>query len=98
MCVVSMIGDHFNDKYKNYPVQPWVINTPVPISRQEFDALRKEVQEMKALLIRAKKYDEDNNEPHCEMEDKVELLKKVAKYVGVDLKEVFGDENPMQSL
>ena len=53
---------------------------------------------MKALLIRAKKYDEDNNEPHCEMEDKVELLKKVAKYVGVDLKEVFGDENPTQSL
>ena len=48
---------------------------------------------MKALLIRAKEYDERNNEPHCEMEEKVELLKKIAAAVGVDLSEVFGNGN-----
>ena len=48
---------------------------------------------MKKLLIRAAEYDKRNNEPNCEMEDKVALLKKVAEMVGVDLKEVFGEKN-----
>jgi tRNA U34 2-thiouridine synthase MnmA/TrmU len=60
------------------------------VSREEFEALKKEVLEMKALLIKAKEYDERNNEPNCEMEDKVKLLKQVADMVGVDLKEIFG--------
>ncbi|RWO20641.1 hypothetical protein [Mesorhizobium sp.] len=33
--------------------------------------------------------DERNNEPHCEIEDKVALLKRVAEAVGVDLAEAF---------
>lgn len=86
MCVVSMVGDHYSQKFQ------WVspIPTGVPaITREEFDKLKREVQEMKALLKRAKKYDEETGQPNCEMEDKVDILKKVAEMVGVDLKEIF---------
>jgi hypothetical protein len=58
-------------------------------SKKEFDALKKEVEEMKKLLQKALEYDKRNNEPHCEMEDKVALLKKVAELVGVSLEDIF---------
>lgn len=69
--------------------QPFVV-THTPITREEFDALRADVLEMKALLIRAKEYDERTGQPHCEQEDKIALLKKVAEMVGISLEEVFG--------
>lgn len=99
MCVVSMIGDHFDDKWKdlkpfipyqqdwNKNIQP--INYHQKVSREEFEALKKEVEEMKALLKRAKEYDEKNNEPNCEIEEKMKFLREVAKLVGVDLDEIF---------
>jgi hypothetical protein len=40
------------------------------------------------LLERALKYDQDNNEPHCETESKVALLRKVAEAFGVDLNDI----------
>ncbi|PWE52321.1 hypothetical protein DEM27_31775 [Metarhizobium album] len=105
MCVVSMVGDHFADKTRGpwapYFPQPWEVD-PAParpripfnlkpdITRDEFDALKRDVQEMKELLKRAKKYDEDNHEPHCEVEEKMELLRAIAKLVGIDLSDVIG--------
>lgn len=114
MCVVSMVGDHYNGKWlgsddylgRTYPtikpllgmIQKEIIVDPQIIAlvslqstqQTELAALRKEVDEMKQLLVRAKAYDDANNEPNCEMEDKVELLKRVAAAVGVDLKDIFG--------
>lgn len=112
MCVVSMVGDHYRDKWVARPYFPTIIQPniipnlpnlpktgkakgsgvlpPVPISREEFDQLRKEVLELKELLIRAKKYDEDNNEPHCEIEEKMEILRKMAAIVGINLDDVIG--------
>lgn len=114
MCVVSMIGDHFNDEWKRrYPgieKQDWWKNIPtpvnpektpgipqdfinnLPITRREFEELKKEVELVKQLLVKSMKYDEEHNQPHCEMEEKVELIKKIAELVGVDMKEVFGNE------
>lgn len=122
MCVVSMIGDSFRDRWEpitpitwpTYPsspptsapnqdpnlhpnllpsaIPPIQINGQ-PVTREEFEALRKEVDLMKDLLIRAKKYDEANGEPDCEIDEKVELLKKVAALFGVSLDEVFGKKN-----
>ena len=47
------------------------------------------------LLKRAKKYDEDNGEPDCEIDEKMDVLRKVAKLVGVDLDEVLrGNPQP----
>lgn len=95
MCTVSMVGDHYQDVFKRD--HPWVspgINTgpifnPSTVSVEEFEALKKEVENMRALLIRAKIYDEENDEPHCEVEEKVELLRRVAELVGVNLKDVL---------
>ena len=105
MCVTSMIGDHYRDKWTSpqWPRNPFdngtggtdtsvviVPQLPSPISREEFDQLKRDVLEMKALLKRAKEYDERNNEPECEVDEKMDLLRKVAKLVGIDLDDVIG--------
>jgi hypothetical protein len=92
-----MIGDHYSDKWRG---QPWTQPNPpalggagwagVFVSRHEFDKLKAEVEDMKALLARAKAYDERNNEPDCEMDEKMDLLRKVAKLVGISLDDVIG--------
>ncbi len=99
MCTVSMVGDHYRDLLPNkYPWIPtdWPSspNQTLPadyVPRSEFEALKREIEDMKKLLERAVAYDERNNEPHCEMEDKVALLKKVAAMVGVSLDDVLGE-------
>jgi hypothetical protein len=73
-----MVGDHFNQKWNQPDYQQYFsgISTGT-ITSQEFDALKKNVEDlMKQLLIKVKIYDEQNNEPNCEMEDKVATLKK----------------------
>lgn len=110
MCVVSMVGDFYSDKWK----QPWpqpksfppekpiipisvedIVKTASPtiykeyVTKEDFDVLKKEVLEMKELLKRALDYDKRNNEPNCEMEEKVALLRQVAEFVGVTLEDVF---------
>ena len=90
MCVVSMVGDYYKDR--TYPTI-WPNSTeayPSPVAnKKEFDELKKSVEELKELLKAAKKYDEKLNEPHCETDEKVAFLKKVAEWVGVDLKDVL---------
>lgn len=88
MCVVSMIGDHFSDKWNNPPYQRFVAD-PLAVTRIEFEALKKEVEEMKSLLQKAKEYDIKNNEPNCEVEEKMVLLKKIADLVGVNLDDIL---------
>jgi len=113
MCVTSMIGDHYGQKWpQQYPSQPWTPpvspfypqpteDSKVRISREldemhkvqkdrEFQELKKDVQEMKELLKKAKAYDIDNGEPECELEEKYELIRKVAKYVEVEIEDVIG--------
>ncbi|HET9285670.1 MAG TPA: hypothetical protein VFR24_27270 [Candidatus Angelobacter sp.] len=93
MCVVSFVGDYYKDQFphKSYwdrilvPTTPFPNTIPASITREEFDDLKKTVLEMKDLLIKAKEIDEKTGQPDCEMEEKVELLRKVAKLVGVEL-------------
>lgn len=95
MCVVSFIGDHYGDKWEKYKdYTPFNSPNPLPftfpqVSKEEFDNLKKEVEEMKELLRKAKIYDEKNNEPNCEIEDKMKLLREIAKLVGIDLDDVI---------
>lgn len=104
MCVVSMVGQTYSDDYWRRQIQPnlqpslpgtselySVTIKGLPPTREEFDALKREVEFMKKMLEAAAKYDVENNEPHCEMEDKVAILKKIAEAMGVDLGEVFKD-------
>jgi hypothetical protein len=40
-------------------------------------------------LVADKEYDAATGQPDCEMDDKVELLKRIAELVGVDVREVL---------
>lgn len=90
MCVVSMVGDFAQERWpKVYPniFRPMTgEDFKDPVSREEFDALRREVQMIKELLEKAKEYDERTNQPNCELDEKIALLKKVADLVGIDIK------------
>lgn len=90
MCVVSMVMDHYSDKWKRYvdtyPIPPQIYpppdilsNPPVPIITRE------EIEEFKALLERAREYDKIHNQPNCELEEKKQALKKIAEQMGVDI-------------
>lgn len=91
MCIVSNIGDGWGQIFpKRYPDVPANPIFPIPeISRQEFEALRNEVNQLKLLLKAAKKFDEATGQPDCEMEEKIELISKIARAVGVNIEEVF---------
>ena|SRR5579864_2564320 len=65
-------------------------NPVIAVTREEFEALKKDVIMMKELLMESKKYDEENGEPDCEIEEKMEKLRAIAAIVGVDLDEVLG--------
>ncbi len=93
MCAVSMVGDHYNPQFQPY-VQPLqgaggMSQLFQQISRAEFDELKRQVLEMKDLLIKAKEIDDKTGQPDCEQEDKVRILKAIAKAFDVDLSAVF---------
>lgn len=89
MCTVSNMGDHYHNKW-NEPLNQGYFANLAQVSRSEFEALKKEVEEMKQILKIAKDFDDKTNQPHCEQESKIETLKKVAEIFGVDLTEIFG--------
>lgn len=95
MCVISMVGDHYSDRWRPmvtppYPSTAAPSNVFVGVSRAEFEALKAEVEEMKALLAAAKRIDELTGQPDCEQADKVKILRQVADLVGVSLDDVLG--------
>jgi hypothetical protein len=101
MCVVSNVGDYYGKRFpqdypdwfpkpQTLPVTPMIPIVPAGVSQAEFDALKREVEQMKKLLKMAKKIDKATEQPNCEMESKVAMLKRLAQLVGVDLKDVFG--------
>lgn len=87
-----MVGDSFHERWKQKPdYELWTTTIDFPqVSKKEFDDLKKEVEIMKDLLVRAKIYDEQTGQKDCEMDEKVAFLKKIAEFVGVSLEEVFG--------
>lgn len=99
MCASSMIMDHYQEKWSDRMLLPSGVPNPssvtarlwppTPIDPGEFFRLKAEVEEMKALLKRALEYDKRTGQPHCEVEDKVAFVKKVAEIVGVDLSELI---------
>ena len=83
-----MIGDHFTNKWAGEPYNQIFNNLP-NVSREEFDVLKKDVEEMKELLKRGKEYDMKNNEPNCEIEEKMIMLRKIAEAVGIQLDDII---------
>lgn len=94
MCVVSMIADDWQQR-RIWPPGAGIAIPPAPeVPRWEFDALKREIEELKKLLLAAKKYDEATGQKDCEKEEKIAFLKRLAEMVGVDLSEVFPGVKP----
>ncbi len=95
--MVSNIGGNwqgtFPDSYPTiqpYVAQPQPIPVPVPgVSREEFDRLKREVEELVKLLAAAKEFDAATGQPDCEVDEKVAMIRKIADFVGVDLGDVL---------
>lgn len=89
MCVYSMVSDHFIDKWRDRinespfaPYQPAPATFPINLEPRITD---EEIREFRKLLERAREYDRKNNEPECELEEKKETLKELAKQLGVEI-------------
>ena len=100
MCVVSMTGDFFGQRWpREYPwinpskdtTNPYVLPDliPQPPTQEEFDKLKREVEILRDLLIKSKEYDKRNGEPDCEIDEKMKFLKKIAKLFDIDLDDVL---------
>jgi hypothetical protein len=89
MCVYSMIADHFIDKWK--PLAPQHNDPPAPLPVLQPPLYLQplltpaEVQELRTLLERARKYDAEHDQPGCELEDKKRLLRELAGKLGVKI-------------
>lgn len=95
MCTVSNMGDAYKrDFYDRWPnlVQTTTSLPPVNLGvpQEDFDALKAEVEELKLLLLAAKRFDDNTGQPECQMDEKVEFIKTLADMLGVDMEEVFG--------
>ena len=93
MCVVSMIMDHYHDKWQpivipppQWPSVPGVVPyAPPPFTREDIDDIRRDVEELRKLLERAREYDKRNNEPDCELEEKKRKVRELAEQLGVKI-------------
>jgi hypothetical protein len=93
--------DDFNKRYPNWPERtdpfapnafPTSKNLPIDLSKfatkEDIENIKKDLLELKELLKAAIKYDEKTNQPHCENDEKIALIKQVAKAVNVDLSDL----------
>ena len=104
MCVVSNVGDDWSRRVLP-PQWPSTIPYPTPtspaidpdifekkVSRREFEELKRQVERMREELEAAREIDEAAGNEDCEMDDKVKIVKEIARLVGVDLGKVFPHE------
>lgn len=90
MCAVSMVLDHYKDKWQDfYPIAQPDYKPNSYYDRLEIEKLRKEVEELKKLVKRARQYDEDTGQKDCELVEKKEYLKKIADILGIELKDII---------
>jgi len=78
-----------DDKTKALPPFDGYTQVQIAAMRREIDAMKREIEELRTLLMAAKKFDEATGQPDCEQGEKVALIKKIAKIVGVDMSDVF---------
>jgi len=98
MCVVSMIGDdywkrHIPSSYPSFPADNLSrseFNLWKSAHEEEVKKLREELEAMKKLLRAAKIFDAATGQPDCEVDEKVQFIKTLAEFLGVDLEDILG--------
>jgi hypothetical protein len=92
MCVVSMVTDHFHDRWTQPrplcpdPYVPGSITiTGPPLFQPPIFPSPDEIAEFRKLLEKARQYDIVHNQPDCGIEDKKIKIKKLAEELGVEI-------------
>lgn len=82
MCTVSVIATDFLNRHPGFggTQGDWP-----PVGRFEFEALKREVVELRELLAAAKKFDAATGQPDCEDEGKMAILRRLAGMLGVEV-------------
>lgn len=96
MCVVSMVADHYDKKWgQNFPsINNESANSlRINMLQGQLEQLRKEFEEFKELWKKAAEYDKQHNQPHCEQEEKLKILRKVAEVLDINIDDVLKDIN-----
>jgi len=86
MCTYSMVADHF---IKQWPI-PQQETAPQINVWPQFPApytgpTKEQFQELIDLLKMAKKIDAATNQPNCEIAEKKDILRQVAKHLGIEV-------------
>lgn len=100
MCYVSYVGDDYRDNFpKRWPhivpqvppwtEDPWKTVPVVPVTQEDLQKLKEEIEALKNMLKAAKIYDEKTGQKDCEMENKIEFIRQIADMVGVSMDDVF---------
>ncbi len=95
MCIVSMVTDGWHKDWTERfpdptPVNPQGLSEILDmVSREEFNKLKQELEELKTTIKAAKRLDEAMGQIECEKDEKIIIIKNIAKAFGVDLNEVF---------
>jgi hypothetical protein len=85
MCTVSMVMDHYGDRWQRRLEGPYPVAPFAPIPPAEPRITDEEVREFRDLLERARKYDREHGQPDCELEEKKQRLRALAKELGVEI-------------
>ena len=78
MCVVSMVIDSHADLWRYR--RDWY-----PKDHPTRTPSKEELEQLKDLLKKARKYDKRTQQPDCEMDSKKKILKDLAKELGVEI-------------
>ncbi len=90
MCVVSMVMDHQHHWWEQRPIPqptypPVQPNYPIVFPLPAPQITQQELDEFRSLLERARQYDKEHNEPECELDEKKQKLRDLAKQLGVEI-------------
>lgn len=93
MCIVSNVSRDFVDRtwpgINPYRPIPGGAEVLIPVGRREFEELKRQVEQLKLELQKARAEDIRDQNPDCEMDNKVKFLRTIAEALGVDLGNVF---------
>ena len=83
-----MVTDDWMKRQAPNIFDPWTIR-PTTISTEEFYRLKQEVEELKLKLKEARQEDIETGTPDCEMKESVEIIRRLAKVLNVNLEDIF---------
>lgn len=82
MCIVSMVSDHYRERFPTWPSEPWQppkADTPTVVIGPTVDLgeLRKLIDEFKEAIAAAQKLDALMRQPDCVDPVKAQLMQRV---------------------